>query len=735
LEIGKAVDRLNSVADYTVQHFSSRLLLRVVPLVIATVLIVSGLVTYLLLDIPFGPAFNTAFHIAYGSLVLLVLWPGWRWLSGNGWWRKLAGGSLALLALVLFALLVIVHVDYTLLPVFDIKKDLTKQAWHEDLAYLSQEMERRHPDLFSMIPESEFHSEVTKLNRQIDTLEEVAIRAGLTRIVALPDDGHTFPNIFSLNLDWHVYPLAIHLFDDQLVIIDAGREHRDLIGSRITRIDNTPVAVALDMMEPYLSIETASMRQERLCNSVGVAEWLYAAGVASRLDRADYTLVDRHGRQSTVTINAVHYLPCMYWMMGKKVADDITSIAVKGERRTNYRFELLPDSQTLYFQFNLVSEEDQEETMAELITRLDEYVTTHDFERVVIDVRNNDGGNGGLLPPLVRFLAESERINREGRLFILISRRTHSAAAMFTAMMQNNTAAITVGENTSQGPNFFSGPAILRLPNSGMEFLVSSRLTSASLSCDRRKYIEPDVPVEFTMEDHFAGRDPCLEAAIAYEVGTARVRTPVSEHVANRIRGRYRFGPLQVLMIDGTVDHLRLEVTDFLAGSKQNINTGLHQNSPGLLQTDISGVEIRVAPGAGPAPALTLVWREESVEVPRMQTGERLPLELIQLGRIDEGVQGLLAEKNYYLEQVPQLENILNAGGYEHLRDERVAQAVALFRLNVELFPESSNVYDSLGEAYLAAGDREQAIANYRYSLELNPENRNASRVLAELSE
>ena len=39
-------------------------------------------------------------------------------------------------------------------------------------------------------------------------------------------------------------------------------------------------------MELYLSMETPSMRLERLCSSLGVAEWLYAAGVASRPDRA-----------------------------------------------------------------------------------------------------------------------------------------------------------------------------------------------------------------------------------------------------------------------------------------------------------------------------------------------------------------------------------------------------------------------------------------------------------------
>jgi CubicO group peptidase (beta-lactamase class C family) len=68
----------------------------------------------------------------------------------------------------------------------------------------------------------------------------------------------------------------------------------------------------------------------------------------------------------------------------------------------------------------------------------------------------------------------------------------------------------------------------------------------------------------------------------------------------------------------------------------------------------------------------------------------------------------------------------LNTLGYMLLRAGRTADAVEVFKLNVELFPQSANAYDSLGEAHAAAGNRELALANYRKSLELNPGNTNA---------
>ena len=80
-------------------------------------------------------------------------------------------------------------------------------------------------------------------------------------------------------------------------------------------------------------------------------------------------------------------------------------------------------------------------------------------------------------------------------------------------------------------------------------------------------------------------------------------------------------------------------------------------------------------------------------------------------------------------------EGQLNALGYQLLARGMLDEAVAVFKLNVEMFPEASNPYDSLGEAYLAAGRRELAISNYQRSLELDSSNDNARRVLAELTE
>jgi tetratricopeptide (TPR) repeat protein len=75
----------------------------------------------------------------------------------------------------------------------------------------------------------------------------------------------------------------------------------------------------------------------------------------------------------------------------------------------------------------------------------------------------------------------------------------------------------------------------------------------------------------------------------------------------------------------------------------------------------------------------------------------------------------------------------MNALGYRYLQTGRTAEAIELFKLNVQAYPNSFNTYDSLGEAYVTNGDKDLAIKYYNRSLELNPDNSNAKEMLQRL--
>jgi tetratricopeptide (TPR) repeat protein len=66
-------------------------------------------------------------------------------------------------------------------------------------------------------------------------------------------------------------------------------------------------------------------------------------------------------------------------------------------------------------------------------------------------------------------------------------------------------------------------------------------------------------------------------------------------------------------------------------------------------------------------------------------------------------------------------EAAINRAGYALLTAKRIADAIEVFKLNVESYPRSANVHDSLGDAYEAAGQKDEAIKSFERALAIDP--------------
>jgi len=53
---------------------------------------------------------------------------------------------------------------------------------------------------------------------------------------------------------------------------------------------------------------------------------------------------------------------------------------------------------------------------------------------------------------------------------------------------------------------------------------------------------------------------------------------------------------------------------------------------------------------------------------------------------------------------IPVPENFINDMGYQFIFNDKLEDAIAVFKANVERYPQSANVYDSLAEVYEKQG-------------------------------
>jgi tetratricopeptide (TPR) repeat protein len=84
-------------------------------------------------------------------------------------------------------------------------------------------------------------------------------------------------------------------------------------------------------------------------------------------------------------------------------------------------------------------------------------------------------------------------------------------------------------------------------------------------------------------------------------------------------------------------------------------------------------------------------------------------------GKNEEGDQLIASSMNTATEAE------LNNYGYQLMGQNRLDDALKIFKLNIDKFPESWNTYDSYGEAWANKGDKKKAIKNYEKALQMAP--------------
>lgn len=117
----------------------------------------------------------------------------------------------------------------------------------------------------------------------------------------------------------------------------------------------------------------------------------------------------------------------------------------------------------------------------------------------------------------------------------------------------------------------------------------------------------------------------------------------------------------------------------------------------------------------------------------KLDDNEFVPGEYFKQKEFDKARLGFIAIKEKdSLDPIIE-EARINRWGYNELRENRIENAVEIFKINTALYPNSSNVYDSLGEALLRNGDTIAAIDNYKKSLAIDTGNRRAKELIERL--
>ncbi len=389
----------------------------------------------------------------------------------------------------------------------------SRGAKADDVRLAAQHLRADHPNLFRDLSPTRFQEVVDDLVAGADALGDDALLVGLMRLAALPGarNGHTgiFPFDPSNRRTLHMYPVSLYTFADGTFVVGQAAGD-DLLRARLAAVGGHPLDEVLEALRPLVPHDNDSTMRGLAPSYLVTAEVLHGLGLAPSAGPLAFTF-ERDGASFDREL-----APLAYDDYARGIRDLVHPLVPQGitgrvpayvaRRNQDLWTTKLASGRVFYIGYN----------EARIRTSVAAGQTLRAAKKkalrgVVVDLRNNPGGNNHTYRSLVDVL---RRVSRTKRVVVILSRTTFSAAENFATEVERLSRPTFVGEPSGGSPNLYGDSQPTPLPASGLTLHVAGIYWEISTPDDPRITIEPQVPVPLTSGDFFAGRDPVLAAAV-----------------------------------------------------------------------------------------------------------------------------------------------------------------------------------------------------------------------------
>ncbi len=408
-------------------------------------------------------------------------------------------------------------------PMAYAQSEMTPKAWEEDIRFLQSTIHKEYPSLFKKVSKTHFDNQVTQLITEIPKLEDHELKVGIGRLVSLFEYGHTDISFTQGVAPFHKLPVNLYHFNDGIFIESTHKDHPGVVGAQVIAIAGIPIQEVIDRVRPIIPAENEQYAKGFGLNYTIIPEVLHSQGVTPVLEKNISMSLLKDGRKFEYTFPAVAYdsFKTRYslkpnsddWIGSREL--DQTPYYLKNLDRIYY-YEYLPEYKTVYLRHSQIGN-DPSARVETFYTEVFEFIENNEVDKLVLDVRLNGGGNNYLNKPIIQGLIKAEKINKEGKFFVIIGRRTFSACQNLINEIDTYTNAIFVGEPSAENINFYGDTRTVILPNSGIHVFLSFAWWQDKPQWENADATVPHIAADMSFEQYRTNQDPVLEAALHYD--------------------------------------------------------------------------------------------------------------------------------------------------------------------------------------------------------------------------
>ena len=277
-------------------------------------------------------------------------------------------------------------------------------------------------------------------------------------------DGHTAVPLWPMKL--HKYPITLFDFGNELRIIKVKKAYNNLLGKKLIQIDGIPISEIynkVSQITPFTENHQSSM--DKTCSSIMIAEILFGLNLVKQKNKATFTFADDSRHYESIILEALTNEENKE-LEYKSIVFKYPNITRPDSYKTKkVWYTSLRDSLTVYINFKEYPTEVEMNSFAEELLK---NIKKHNLENLIIDLRDNYGGNLFVGLILASKLNTVDSINWKHGVYVLTNRVTYSAAMVNALQYRELLNAKIIGEPTGANPNGYQDLGQFNLPNSNV---------------------------------------------------------------------------------------------------------------------------------------------------------------------------------------------------------------------------------------------------------------------------
>ncbi len=393
-------------------------------------------------------------------------------------------------------------------PTEPVTQNPRSASWEKDIDYFSSQLKAKQYGFSSLISEESFDNILGNLKSSIESLQDYEIYLRLQQSIASLKVAHLicYP---SSTRKLHFLPFFTYIFPDGVYIIMADQNNSGLLGKKIISIGGITIQTVEDSLKKIISYENDYWFEDQVPQALCCVEILKYYGFTGTLSSVDLE-VEGVGK---LTVTSAEKYPNDITSGMNNVLDGKTVPLYLQNQSSYYWSSFIAANITLYIKYNKCA--NSTTSSFDVFTNgIINFISSHQVDKVIVDLRNNGGGNSSIINPLLNYLQGSS-INQRGKLFVVTNRGTFSSALLNSISFKQTTNCILVGEPTGGKPNSYGEVFTFSLPYSGIVVQYCTKYIN-TINNDPASLF-PDYDVEISFNDFVNCKDPVLDFILNFK--------------------------------------------------------------------------------------------------------------------------------------------------------------------------------------------------------------------------